>query len=352
MWNFALTRETSYRSYYFWWHPARMASSASDDGTTGETEALSAPVAKADLRTPNLPWMADRLPGNRAHTLLACLTAVGLHGGIAAGLWFGGPLGIEDIGGDGLGRDAIGIDLIDTKVLAALRPDVSTSVGASNSLATNEGVATPEVARIETIDAAAAKPDPASATIKPDMVLPDFEERPEPPTPDVLTIAKQTPEIDPPPTAKDDKPTPKPDASPATTQVASRPNPEAVEAVQGGSTSQSATVVPETGSAAAKAASGRSKAYGQSVMAALVTTQPKPRLGLGTGTSGWLTGTVVIDFTLGLDGGIEEAHIATSSGHRTLDQAALDAVLRTRFPKPPADLRSNERQYIMPYYFR
>jgi periplasmic protein TonB len=184
------------------------------------------------------------------------------------------------------------------------------------------------------------------------MVLPEFEEKPEPQTPDTITIAKQAPEIDPPPTAKDDKPTPKPDATPATTQVASLPNPAAVAAVQGGSISQSAVVIPETGSAAAKAASGAAKAYGQSVMAALVTTQPKPRLGLGAGTTGWLTGTVVIDFTLGLDGGIEDVRVATSSGHRELDQAALDAVRRTRFPKPPADLRSIERQYIMPYYFR
>jgi TonB family protein len=329
-----------------------MISSAADDDMTGETEALSTPVAEAGLRTPHLPWMADRLPSNRAHTVLSCLTAVGLHGGIAAGLWLGGPLGIEDIGGDGLGRDAIGIELIDTKVLAALRQEITAAPGANNSLSTNDGVAKPEVASVETIDAAAAKPEPATAAIKPDMVVPEFEERPEPPTPDTITIAKQAPDIDPPPMVAEDKPTPKPDASPATTQVASVPNPAAVEAVQGGSISQSAAVIPEVGSAAAKAASGRSKAYGQSVMAALVTTQPKPRLGLGTGTSGWLTGTVVIDFTLGLDGGIEDARVATSSGHRTLDQAALDAVLRTRFPKPPADLRSNERQYIMPYYFR
>jgi periplasmic protein TonB len=329
-----------------------MTSSASDGDTTGETVVPRAPVAEADLRTPNLPWMTERLPGNQAHTMLACLTAVALHGGIAAGLWLGGPLGIEDIGGDGRGRDAIGVELIDTKVLAALSSNASTVVGATSSLATNDGVAKPETASTETIDAAAAKPDPATAVIKPDVVIPEFEERPEPPTPDTITIAKQAPDVDPPPTVAQDKPTPKPDARPATTQVASLPNPAAVEAVQGGSTSQSAAVIPEAGSAAAKAASGRSKAYGQSVMAALVTTQPKPRLGLGAGTSGWLTGTVVIDFTLGLDGGIEEARVATSSGHAILDQAALDAVLRTRFPKPPADLRSNERQYIMPYYFR
>jgi periplasmic protein TonB len=329
-----------------------MTSRASVDSTTGETEALHAPVADADLRTPDLPWMAERLPANRAHSLRACIAAVALHGGIAAGLWFGAPLGIEDIGGDGLGRDAIGVDLVDTKVLAAVRPDSSSKSGANDSLANNEGVAKPEAASIETIDAAAAKPDPANAALKPDMVLPEFEERPEPPSPDAITIAKRAPEIDPPPTAKDDEPTPQPDASPAATQIASLPNPAAVEAVQGGSISQSAAVIAETGNAAAKAASGVAKAYGQSVMAALVTTQPKPRQGFGTGTSGWLTGTVVIDFTLGLDGGIEDARIATSSGHRVLDQAALDAVRRTRFPIPPTELRSNERQYIMPYYFR
>ena len=87
-------------------------------------------------------------------------------------------------------------------------------------------------------------------------------------------------------------------------------------------------------------------------MAALVTTQPQPRQGLSTGTTGWLTGTVIVDFTIALDGGIANARVASSSGHRELDQAALDAVRRTRFPKPPSSLPSNERQYIMPYYFR
>jgi periplasmic protein TonB len=329
-----------------------MTSNASDDGETGAIEAMLAPVADADLRTPDLPWMAERLPTNRAHSFIACMTAVALHGGIAAGLWFGGPDGIVENGGEGLGRDAIGIDLIDTKVLAALRPESKAALGASSNLATNEGVATPETARTETIDAAAAKPDPANAAIKPDMVLPEFEEKPEPQTPDTITIAKQAPEIDPPPAAKDDKPTQKPDASPATTQVASLPNPAAVEAVQGGSISQSAVVIPEAGSAAATAASGAAKAYGQSVMAALVTTLPKPRQGFGTGTTAHLTGTVIVDFTVALDGSIANAAVRSSSGHRELDQAALDAVRQARFPKPPEGLSSKERWYVLPYHFR
>ncbi len=329
-----------------------MTSSATDDSETGAADAATLPVVSPDARTPDLPWMAERLPINRAHSFLACMTAMALHGSVAAAVWFSATSGIEDIGGGGVGRDAIGIDLIDTKVLAALRPDSKPATGASSDLAANEGVSTPETASTETIDAAAAKPDPANAAIKPDMVLPDFDEKPEPQTPDTITIAKQAPEIDPPLAAKDDKPTPKPDASPATTQVASLPNPAAVEAVQGGSISQSAVVVPETGSAAAKAASGAAKAFGQSVMAALVTTLPKPRQGFGTGTTARLTGTVTIDFTVALDGSIANATVRSTSGHRELDQAALDAVRQARFPKPPEGLPSKERWYSVPYYFR
>ena len=331
--------------------------SGTDDGivpvsTVAETANSVTTVELADPRTPDLRLLADIPPRNRAQMVIACVAALALHSGVAAGLWYGIPYDSEDIGGDGIGRDAIGIDLIDTKVLAALQPDARAAPGAASSLATTEGVAKPEAASVETIDAAAAKPDAANAAPKPDLVLPEVEDRLEPPTPDTITIAKQAPDIDPPPMPKDAPPTPKPTASPAATQVASLPAPAAVEAVQAGSVSQSTAAVAEAGRGAAQASAGVVKVYGQSVMAALVTTQPQPRQGLSTGTTGWLTGTVIVDFTIALDGGIANARVASSSGHRELDQAALDAVRRTRFPKPPSSLPSNERQYIMPYYFR
>jgi periplasmic protein TonB len=320
--------------------------------TAASADAAIADVCTPDFRSPDLPMLAERRPRHRAHTLVASVAALALHTSVAASLWFGIPYDPEDIGGNGIGRDAIGIDLVDTKVLAALQPDAAMRPGAPSSLATTEGVAQPEAASVETVDAKAAKAAAANVVPKPDIVLPEFEERPEPPTPDTLMIAKQAPDMDPPPAPKDEPPAPKPTASPAAAQVASLPAPAAVEAVQGGSITQSMAAAVEAGRSPAQASAGVAKAYGQSVMAALITTQPKPRQGFGTGTVGWLKGTVVIDFTLGLDGSVANSRVATSSGHRELDQAALDAVRRTRFPRPPSSLPSNERQYIMPYYFR
>ena len=76
------------------------------------------------------------------------MAALALHSSVAAGLWYGSPYDSEDIGGNGIGRDAIGIDLIDTKVLAALQPDARARPGSASSLATVEGVAKPEAASV------------------------------------------------------------------------------------------------------------------------------------------------------------------------------------------------------------
>jgi periplasmic protein TonB len=317
-------------------------------GKIDYSDAVVGPHDEADARTPELPIMAERPPRQFGGTVLACVAAIGLHGSIAAGLWFGITDRFEDIGGEGYGREAIGVELIDTKVLAALRPETSVVPSATRSIAEVEGVARPEVASTATADAATAKPEPAKAADRPDLVLPDFEEQPEPPTPDTLTIAKQAPEIEPTAAPVDAVPTAMPEAS----KVASLASPAALEAALGGSVAQSSEPAPVAGNAAAVASAGRSKAYGRDVMAALIATLPKPRQGFGTGTTGWLTGTVVIDFVLALDGSIERATVATSSGYAALDTAALTAVRQTRFPRPPEGLPANERWYSMPYYFR
>ena len=96
-----------------------MTSDSSGD-IDSATQAARAAVDAADLRTPDLPWIAERPPRRHADTLVACAAALALHGGVAAALWFGIPYDPEDIGGNGLGRDAIGIDIIDNQVLAAL----------------------------------------------------------------------------------------------------------------------------------------------------------------------------------------------------------------------------------------
>jgi periplasmic protein TonB len=318
---------------------------ADSDDVSAAAEAKAEPAAASTHeRTPDLPMLAERPPRQIAGTLLACAAALSLHGAAAAGLWFGVTDSSEDIGGNGIGRDAIGIDILDSKVLATLQPDAKSNAGsASSSLTKTEGVALPETASVETVDSAAAKPDPAKSADKPDVVIPDFEERPEPPTPDTLSIAKQAPLIEATPAPPDAIPAPKPEAS----KVASLPNPAAAEAVQGGAIAQATAPVPDASTAAAKAASGRATAYGRDVMAALVTTLPKPRFGADRPV-----GTVVVNFTVALDGGIDRARIALSSGFPELDATALDAVRQTRFPKVPDGLPANEREYNMPYYFR
>jgi periplasmic protein TonB len=304
-----------------------------------------------DARTPDLPWIADRPPARPARQLLALSAALALHGAIAAGLWFGVVADGDEIGGGGVGRDAIGIDIVDTKVLAALRSETAKAASAS-SIAEREGVARPEVASQETADAAAAvTPTPVKPVEQPDLVIPDFDEKPEPPTPATVTVARQDPDKEPPPTPPTAEPA-KPDTPPSAVKVASLPAPEAVETALGGGVMQSAGAAVDYGPAAAEAAAGVAQAYGQDVMAALVTTLPRPRLGLATGTSGWLTGTVVIHFGVATDGSIARAVVATSSGHAVLDAAALDAVRQTRLPKPPSGMSDRQRLYIMPYYFR
>jgi TonB family protein len=316
-------------------------------GTIADSDAVAAALDEADARTPDLLILAERPARQIAGTLLACTAAIGLHGGVALGLWYGITDRIEENGGKGIGREAIGIDIIDSKVFAALRAESLSGRGASDGLAAIAGVAQPEAASTETLDAAAAKPEQAKAVAMPDIIIPDFEERPEPPTPNTLSIATQAPVIEQ-PLAQSELVT----TQPAAGKVASLPATAAVEAVQGGAVSQAAVPVPEFASAPADAARGAAKAFGRDVMAALIATLPKPRLGFGNGTAGRLTGTVVIEFVLALDGSIERAVVATPSGHIELDTSALAAVRATQFPKPPEGLPANERWYTMPYYFR
>lgn len=50
-----------------------------------------------------------------------------------------------------------------------------------------------------------------------------------------------------------------------------------------------------------------------------------------------MTGTVLVSYTIARDGRLLHAEIAQSSGFRLLDQAALQAVQRTRFEAMPSD---------------
>lgn len=94
----------------------------------------------------------------------------------------------------------------------------------------------------------------------------------------------------------------------------------------------------------AAAAAGVARDYARSVMAALSSNRPRP--------IARQRGTVLIAFVLTRDGKLGSSRVAKSSGIPTLDEAALSALRRTRFPVPPSGLSAHELDFQIPYLFR
>jgi len=63
-------------------------------------------------------------------------------------------------------------------------------------------------------------------------------------------------------------------------------------------------------------------------------------------------GTVLIAFTLSVKGGVEALRVKKSSGNAGIDRAAMRAVRRARFPKPPKGATRRQRSFVVPYHFR
>jgi TonB family protein len=96
-------------------------------------------------------------------------------------------------------------------------------------------------------------------------------------------------------------------------------------------------------SAQAAASPGSVREYARSVSAALAKTKPK---GVG-----W-RGTVVVKLTISPNGSLSLAEVLKSSGDRTLDLKALEAVRQAVFPAPPAGMTVTQLTYQVPYHFR
>lgn len=62
-------------------------------------------------------------------------------------------------------------------------------------------------------------------------------------------------------------------------------------------------------------------------------------------------GSVLIAFSLGLDGSLTALRIARSSGFERLDSAALHIVGRVAFPVPPAGMSVIHRTYVSSFAF-
>jgi len=96
-------------------------------------------------------------------------------------------------------------------------------------------------------------------------------------------------------------------------------------------------------SAPAAASAGTARDYARHVALALSRSKPKAPGRFGT---------VLVKFTIAADGGLASAEIVRSSGSPRLDDTALEAVRRTKFPAPPQGMSVAQLTYEVPYHFR
>ena len=89
-------------------------------------------------------------------------------------------------------------------------------------------------------------------------------------------------------------------------------------------------------------ASGRDDPFTRSVLAALMKTRPGPFA---------LWGRVLVSFEISETGRLLYVRVLQSSGNTALDDAAIDAIKRAQFKKPPPGLSSRDRTYIIDYIF-
>jgi TonB family protein len=89
-------------------------------------------------------------------------------------------------------------------------------------------------------------------------------------------------------------------------------------------------------------ASGKSDEFSKSVIAALMKTRPGPFA---------LWGRVLVSFQITQQGDLLYVRVLQSSGNKALDDAAVSAIHKAQFVKPPPGLPPEARTYIIDYIF-
>lgn len=89
-------------------------------------------------------------------------------------------------------------------------------------------------------------------------------------------------------------------------------------------------------------ASGKSDPFTDSVIAALMKTRPGPVA---------LWGRVLVSFQIGENGQLRYVKVLQSSGNTAMDDAAVSAIRRARFKRPPPGMTADQRTYIIDYVF-
>ena len=336
-------------------------------GPAAEHDAQRACVPALGAFTPSPP--AVPAPPRGGGIGRALVAASVLHLAVFAGLWAQPASGI---GGSEQPLEAISVEIVmlpAVPVAAAVAP--SPPAAATPPEAVTEP---PEPARRSKV--AVVEPEaPKIAETKPDAVtamleaVSEREQKPAPapmpelvpapvlltddappPEPDTLSQAvvaerdaPQTDDVLPPTPSgdaahqRDGEVAPKPDTSETTP-----PEPD-VPAAPVAASSSSASQPDVRATPAPSASPGELRRFARDVARALARTPPKTVR---------RTGTVIVSFTVGADGAIEDAAIRRTSGHAVLDDAALAAVRRASLPKPPADANARQRRFEIPYHFR
>lgn len=281
---------------------------APGEGASGDTPVLPAlstddVVGIADSRGRDLPWRG----------LVVALLA---HGAIlGALLWSPEP----DTLGGGVTLDAIEVAVVDGRALESMM-----------ALARSDGGTETTRLQDEAGEASAAAPE----------VAPPVETEPKKDeAPAVLTA----PEAD---VAVTSEPTPEPPKPPAETtpqQVPTAAPQAAAASSDGGATARSADRQAEAEAAGTRAPPGVVRDYALSVARVLARNKP---------AAPGPKGTTRVRFTVGADGQVTDASVTSSSGHVELDQAALAAVKRLRFPVPPGVLTMADKIFDQPFHFR
>jgi protein TonB len=327
--------------------PTRSDDAASADGTTVTRLLGGADPAFA----PGVP-ISDRAGFTRSSAIAAAAHALVLLALIAA------PP--RQYGAGGVTLEAISVSIVSANALEAQQPSTESAARAApDQLAKTAGddAASATAAPDKPAPAVRERPEPLPADIEKEQIAPAAA--PDAPAletvPDVVTTAPETPKPpEPDAEAKIAMDEPPPQPTPPETQEkppekeATDPSPEASAA--GGAPSRGVAPDLPPSAAAAAASRGEIHSYGRAIQDALLAVdqrEAKARFAAARAR-----GIVVVRLVIAVDGALERADIATSSGRRALDDIAVGLVRRIAFPRPPSGLAAADRVFLAPIEFK
>ncbi|MGE0700099.1 MAG: TonB family protein [Hyphomicrobiaceae bacterium] len=325
-------------------------------------------AAAADARDVLMAGSADAFPPpGRSRAWPGLTMALALHAAIATALLMqpiDGPAGARGIE---LEAVSVEVEMVSASALESLYRTPNREDAASTTVDQTEGVAVEQASAPAAVPAETPAKDPLPEPVETSPPEPRADRK----TPDVVeavttSLAHATPAIAPEPDAITLPPPPvvppsEPRPLEATPDLPAPPKPH--EAVQPAETpeqvSTSASLAQPIGGVASRADRGRERpastpaasspgevrAFMRAVVAALARTRPK-------GARSGPRGSVSIAFAVAEGGGLEFVRVDRSSGHTSLDEAAVSAVRKSRLPSPPAGLSLIARTYVVPYHFR